>query len=76
MSDLLYKARWTFRHSDVLKTSKHDGFELRLWEWLRENDALRHYVNSYINTDDATDTMEYVVVMRDRDSALKLKLSL
>jgi hypothetical protein len=76
LNNTLFKARWTFRQSDVLKTTRHDGFEQSVAEWLRENDRQDAYVNSYMNTDTNADVTEYVVVLTDRDTALMLKLAL
>lgn len=76
MTEMLFKARWTLRQSEVLDSGKHDSFEQSIAEWLRENDRQGSYVNSYINTNTVTDTMEFVVVLRDRDTALMMKLAL
>lgn len=77
MTAPLYKA--VFRHD---WTSAHDRAQhwTRMWfrisRWLNGKRGWSSYVNRYVNVDDRAGTSEMVVVFRDANMALMLKLAL
>lgn len=77
MSEQLFKA--VFRH-DWTSPQERAQHWTRTWfqasRWLNRKRAWAGYVNHYINVDDAAGTGEMVVVFRDRDTALMMKLAL
>jgi hypothetical protein len=64
MSEPLYKAHFAL-DPDALP------WRSRVTRWLRDNNRTHHVVNAYAN-----DTQGFIVVLRDRTTAIMLKLAL
>jgi hypothetical protein len=77
VSDRLYKAVFRYDWTSHLDRSKHwTRMGKRVTRWLWQQKKPTGYVNRYVNVNIEAGTSEMVVVFRDANMALMLKLAL
>lgn len=73
----LYKAIFHHDWTSAQERAKYwTNMSKEIARWLRQQKQPTGYVNQYVNVDDKAGTSEMVVVFRDANMALMLKLAL
>lgn len=76
-ADPLHKAVFHHRWTSAKDRAQHWTLVWKAAQtWLIQNKAWKHYLNHYVNVDDREGKSELVVVLRDRNTALLLKLAI